>query len=123
MAMDLEIKKLWIKALRSGDYLQGYSYLQQEGNRFCCLGVLSDLGIKAGVIEESLQKNMCYAYGDQQAVSKLCYEIKKWSGITFDYGDLEKKVTVHDSKCYSLASLNDAGFTFQQIADVIEEQF
>lgn len=37
--MDPNVKTLWLKALRSGNYKQGYMKLR-SGDRFCCLGVL-----------------------------------------------------------------------------------
>lgn len=44
--MNTQIKEQWVKALRSGEYLQGEGCLRsgKEGERkFCCLGVLCDL--------------------------------------------------------------------------------
>ena len=42
--MNKEIKKLWLEALRSGEYKQGQGQLHniKEGT-FCCLGVLCDI--------------------------------------------------------------------------------
>lgn len=37
--MTKKIKRLWIAALRSGDYQQGFVHLERD-NKFCCLGVL-----------------------------------------------------------------------------------
>lgn len=37
--MDKELKEKWMKALRSGRYEQGSSYLYADGT-YCCLGVL-----------------------------------------------------------------------------------
>lgn len=52
--MKAKIKKLWVKALLSGDYKQGDSQLVNEnpfaegnGLHYCCLGVLQDIGCKA----------------------------------------------------------------------------
>jgi len=44
--MDKQIKKKWLKALRSGKYNQGIGKLRQKadkGDEFCCLGVLCDV--------------------------------------------------------------------------------
>lgn len=44
------IKKLWVDALRSGEYEQGKNVLRNiEKNTFCCLGVLCDIAIKQGL--------------------------------------------------------------------------
>jgi hypothetical protein len=45
-----KVKAKWIKALRSGKYLQGRSYLVKEDivtgkQSYCCLGVACDLGL------------------------------------------------------------------------------
>lgn len=37
--MEKKLKTKWVKALRSGRYEQGNSYLK-FGHKFCCLGVL-----------------------------------------------------------------------------------
>jgi hypothetical protein len=52
--MNKRIKKLWIKALRSGKYRQGYRQLKRgRGNdaAFCCLGVLCEVAKQEGVIK------------------------------------------------------------------------
>ena len=47
--MNKRVKKLWLKALRSGEYKQGREQLVTTlddpniPDRFCCLGVLQDL--------------------------------------------------------------------------------
>jgi hypothetical protein len=38
--MNPELKKKWVKALRSGEYKQGRGYLANKG-KYCCLGVLA----------------------------------------------------------------------------------
>ena len=35
-----ELTKKWVKALRSGEYKQGYGILRTENNEYCCMGVL-----------------------------------------------------------------------------------
>ena len=40
--MKKSVKKLWLTALRSGEYRQGHDVLRANG-KFCCLGVLCDL--------------------------------------------------------------------------------
>lgn len=51
--MKPKIRKLWVDALLSGEYEQGGGILRpgtQEGTyRYCCLGVLHDQCVKAGV--------------------------------------------------------------------------
>src|SRR5690348_17476896 len=69
--MDPQIKAEWVAALRSGEYRQGSGTLRSDQDEFCCLGVLCDLAVKAGVpgitVEErhSQVSNtlLGYAYG------------------------------------------------------------
>jgi hypothetical protein len=46
MTLKPEIKTLWLEALRSGRYKQGFYRLKSGGDNFCCLGVLCDLYIQ-----------------------------------------------------------------------------
>ena len=48
--MKQEIKQQWATALRSGKYAQGQAYLRNDRDEMCCLGVLSELAVEAGVI-------------------------------------------------------------------------
>lgn len=48
--MKPEIKEMWVKALRSGEYEQGMHQLVAD-NKYCCLGVLCDIARKCGVVE------------------------------------------------------------------------
>ena len=41
--MNKRIKKLWLKALRSGEYKHTKHKLRRHGHGYCCLGVLCDL--------------------------------------------------------------------------------
>jgi len=55
--MNPEVKAQWIEALESGEYTQGRGALTKvgpDGSRsHCCLGVLTDLAVKAGKCEET----------------------------------------------------------------------
>lgn len=52
--MDTEIKKQWVKALRSGRYRQARETLvNKSGTAFCCLGVLAKIqGCSVAAIRE-----------------------------------------------------------------------
>lgn len=41
--MNPEVKKLWVEALRSGNFKQGRGFLQPTEDKYCCLGVLCRL--------------------------------------------------------------------------------
>ncbi len=122
--MNKRIKTKWLKALRSGNYKQGKSVLHSAGKRdgnhkYCCLGVLCDLYLK-----ENKQKWTEFPddrLGKVFSVSKtsddtavLSGKVKRWAGLK------ESNPTVLDY--HSLAGINDDGYSFKQIADIIEEE-
>lgn len=127
--MNPEIKQLWIDALRSGEYEQGAAYLRAVGkdglpDTFCCLGVLTDLAVKAGVIPEGgpdiVDGLPCRVYGEDAVMNMLPSEVMEWADIETQAGRLKSEV----SGLETLWELNDnAKFSFDQIADVIEAQF
>jgi hypothetical protein len=107
--MNEEFKRKWVEALRSGKYAQGTGRLR-DGDSFCCLGVLCDLS-----------------------------DSSKWDGFrTYDGATalppfrLARDVGIPGGECIvtecrdrrgesvTLAELNDHGFSYAQIADVIE---
>src|SRR5690348_18296721 len=71
--MNQEIKKKWVKALRSGEYKQGTSLLYNSANEtYCCLGVLCDLYTKETKIEYRK---------DGEIKEILPNEVIKWAGL------------------------------------------
>lgn len=102
--MKRQIKKLWVAALRSGEYRQGKNQLRTgKGStvKHCCLGVLEDLAIKAGVRKSFPVK-----------AAVLTDDVLEWAGLP-DGSPLA------GGKC--LASENDFGESFKQIANRIEK--
>lgn len=131
--MNEEIKAQWLAALRGGEYTQGKAHLniQRYGQAtYCCLGVLCDLAVKAGVVSADEWDQDITSYGEEEATNMLPREVVEWSGIGDQAGTFTKYVAAdkynidHDLGYLTLWELNDAAeFTFNQIADVIEEQF
>lgn len=109
--MNNRIAMDWIKALRSGEYKQGKVYLNSD-NKFCCLGVLSDLYLKEHgkewQDEGHFKRVAAFACG-------LDREVMDWAGLekmdVVGHYSYEKK---------SLATLNDSDTCFNEIADIIE---
>ena len=106
------IKKLWVKALRSGKYKQGRNALCHAG-RYCCLGVLCDIAVKQGAMSrrKAFRENC-----------QLNTDMLNWTQCRI--GDPVLKVPHHirDSVGRRCAALNDGhpGLTFKQIARLIE---
>lgn len=121
--MNADVKAKWVTALRSGEFEQGTDYLNNE-EKFCCLGVLSELAVRDGVIAppthvESSWKDEGHATGlayDGQR-HHLPESVAEWAGLSD--GDLwDQNPYVGDE---TVADLNDGGASFPEIADLIEE--
>jgi hypothetical protein len=132
--MNANVKKLWVDALRSGTYEQGKGALC-KGGQYCCLGVLCELAVQAGVIppgerletETGPSHYICYDRGHVYANNELpsfgdtaflpqC--VQEWAGLPRTSG----AIVVIDGADRPLAAQNDCGKTFEQIAQAIEEQ-
>lgn len=112
--MDPKVKQQWVAALRSGEYKQGQGLLHYHDggdDRMCCLGVLSHLAYQAEVCDREVDEYGEFTYSGSN--NYLPYRVVDWAGLnTHNPGVLEEPK--------NLANLNDAGFTFDQIADLIE---
>ena len=127
--MDANVKQLWISALRSGEYGQAIGVLHStQDDTYCCLGVLCEVAIKNGVYLDVDHGSQSTRYNNHTAA--LPYDVMKWSGLGSDSGELEHYL--HSKVAYEgerevftcLAQLNDEGsFDFNQIADIIDNQF
>jgi hypothetical protein len=90
----------WINALRSGKYKQGQFKLHdKDANTFCCLGVLDDLYPELNLSDDS---------------ESVLINFNKigLNGTTGVLGGFT-----------SLTSLNDHGYTFDEIADIIQIEY
>lgn len=95
--MDAKLKAKWVKALRSGEYVQGTGSLYNHG-RYCCLGVLA-----------------CVYNGEKQsegAFGTAGYNDSGYGIATREVGEEEKD---------GLAIMNDNGIPFELIAGFIQE--
>ncbi len=111
-----DIKKLWVDALRSGEYPQGRYSLSKNG-RYCCLGVLCDLAVKADVVPHPTPDEYGYArYSGQK--SGLPDEVIDWAGLRHN----SRPDRVMTASGETLSVLNDGWSSFSEIADIIEEQ-
>ena len=116
--MNPEIKKQWVEALRSGEYKQGRYCLRDDENKFCCLGVLSDLYIKQGNPGEwelNLNKtNYIMHIGEASSDGYLPKPVMDWAG-------LPNENPLAGS--YRLSLENDSPEkTFSDIANLIEKE-
>lgn len=110
----LEHRKEWIGALRSGKYPQTKLHLQNK-NGYCCLGVACEL---AGV-PKTCDDTGWVAYDGYS--STLPPSAREWLGVT-DQSPLLTPGVGDGAYGPSLASLNDDGKTFKEIADLVEQR-
>lgn len=113
--MKTDIKTKWVNALESGDYRQTTKVLRgPEG--FCCLGVLTDLFIKETDQLTWAQNgklfSACEAEDDYYSgwLTYLPLKVRDWA-------DIEDSEFIAE-----LASMNDTGATFPEIAKIIAER-
>lgn len=136
--MNSVVKKLWVDALRSGKYEKGSGSLRQrteEGDCFCCLGVLCDLYARAnpgavgswhecGTGDDDVV-SIPFKYLDGQFGTKYESEVitpavREWAGLRSDNPVL---VNPNMEKPEPISVLNDqGGLTFDELATLIEEQ-
>ena len=150
--MNEQVKKMWLDALRSGDYTQGREVLHlvtEDGEQqFCCLGVLCDLAHRAGVVARPestvalygddtkpyILKGgtpaIGYTYGWGGSVADLPHEVVEWAGLPIYDDDDEDAHYFNQGDPYltdgesrtHVSWFNDNGLTFVEIAVLIEDQ-
>lgn len=130
--MKQEIGELWIKALRSGEFKQTSSRLRRTDGGFCCLGVLCELYRRETGKGEWVEPIRDYRHDNPMvipfdvdsensesekdfATSGLPGEVMRWSGVQDSLG------LVRITEPISLSAMNDAGESFESIADVIQD--
>jgi len=125
MTMNQDVKAEWVKALRSGEYKQNceYSVLRTADNTFCCLGVLTDLAVKAGVLPEGeyndLEKRYDYQNSDMPNDVNAAYlpvAVINWADV-----HISNPIIKPGSNNDTAAGQNDGGTSFSEIADLIEQ--
>ena len=107
MKFPKQLKNKWVKALRSGKYVQTQGVLKERlpgNNKYahCCLGVLGEL---CGVTSMT---------GSQSILIKGL----GLKGITKVPKDFLENSILQDT----LAEMNDDGYSFTEIADYIEKE-
>lgn len=134
--MNPEVKALWLKWLRDPNNRQATGQLREwdrdeQGDKVpahCCLGGLCEIYLHEKGGKWITGDSFVDDHGDE-SFSELPSDVVEWAGLNDAIGSLNEEVSysrVHprDPVATCLIHLNDdAGFTFAQIADVIEEQF
>lgn len=120
--MKRDIAFHWVQALRSGEYQQGKKALRAQDS-FCCLGVLCELHRQAeggewvpglSETEAPAGSQEYHATNGDWDHSLLPEAVQEWAGlqsVSPGVGDKE------------LPECNDRGWTFNQLADLIETKW
>ena len=115
--------KEWIKALRSGKYTQGNTYLKQLQDNdicHCCLGVAIEIQGIEFVPVEDYNHHITTFNGHNSETSHNSSWFEETYGFHYNLN------MINDSRNYPtcLIALNDSiNYTFDQIADTIENKF
>lgn len=122
--MNEALKNQWVANLRSGKFSQGHSALATVDDKFCCLGVFCEIAPEVDREEHPNGGDVIFKYKGSVDLFYLPTALadEYFEGLTNPpielWGDL--KFSDNGSQSVTLAQLNDGGFTFKQIADVID---
>lgn len=115
--MNKTVKRVWLKALKSGYYTQGQNHLAYRDNDgkllYCCLGVLCNLG-------KERDKRWCSAT-PSLSCRVLFYQGKHTHSIGFPPDDVLEKAGLTLKEAQKLATLNDNNIGFDKVIKWIEE--
>jgi len=115
--------KQWVSVLRSSRFKQGTGALHvtrrtEDGDELCCLGVACVLAREAGVpVAVMLMEDEATVAYDG-SFGTLPPRVFSWLGLATVDGEFSAGTPIPDS----LASRNDSGSTFAEIADIIESE-
>lgn len=132
------IENNWIPALTSGQYEQAKGKLR-DNNNYCCLGVACTIREEVAwqefkndwTVVDTTTNETSYSVvpdtlgekiGLWEGVVLPVYEGSVENGEWFDVGSFMVKADEYENGLWgiNLSSYNDIGFTFEQIADIIQ---
>lgn len=115
--MNEEIRDEWVRRLEGGDYTQGRTALR-IGDEYCCLGVLCEMAVEAGVVRRVPNGNFFgYTNGEARPEEYLLpLPVMLWAGLDTvnPWSQLLEE---------GLTAMNDSGVPFSEIAQIIRDEF
>ena len=108
--MFTEQQEQWLQALESGKYQQCTKVLKDKKNgnyRHCCLGIATEL-FGSPIEKSSIFESSCLS-------DRLVNDME----FRCPLGSFETPYEINGLHFHNLASLNDAGFSFPEIAALI----
>lgn len=118
----------WVEALESGEYSQGRMALKTEVG-LCCLGVACEV---SGLTEIQVYGNRTYIYRakeipEDKSRNYLPLSVQRWLGVDSPNPRVSdpRKGVDDDEIAFKthLANLNDEGFSFKEIAELIRAEW
>ena len=107
--MKREIAEEWVRRLESGNYQQGKGRLRTqtfEGDyRYCCLGILTEIAVEAGVTTWKTLNDACYVSGP----------VKEWAGCNHNPVFSDGNTAIHWNDSF--------GKSFVEIAAAVRETY
>lgn len=112
--MSPELKAKWIEALRSGKYKQGRYYLKRKDGSMCCWGVAAEvMGCQWKPSKSGSVDGQVAVFSDDPAPYTPIHALPK---------EMVESLGVSQAMEAKLMQMNDyGGYTFEQIADFIEQ--
>jgi hypothetical protein len=127
--MKQEIKKEWIKRLRSGKIKQTTRVLGRTDGSRCCLGVLCDIFVGHKLLKcvKRSGNTAPLEYGQEHELEILPREVLTLAGLTENNPKVKPHIIKKNNQfkgsfIAELSVLNDNDYTFKQIADIIEAE-
>lgn len=109
-----ENRKKWVEAIRSGNYVQAQGVLRTAENAFCCLGVACEIFKDHPDVQRGWTKGDYWFFDAHRDL--LPDSVANLLGID-DCGSFRDNCVNNN-----LASANDNGYSFEEIADIIEDE-
>jgi hypothetical protein len=104
-----EHRRLWVEALRSGQYKRAIGSLRDKDRAYCCLGVACQISGLGRWYNTSTYR----VSAADKSSTHLPEEVRKWLGLSSYHGG-------YMSSVFGLSSHNDMGMSFAGIADIID---
>lgn len=122
----IEHVRLWVDALRSGDFKQGQNVLRAN-RKYCCLGVAceqyhNEVGGQWTDQPELGRQTFTAKHAAYAATFDLPTEVAEW--LLGNKDDTDPYLIDETGETHLASRLNDdKGYTFAQIADAIERTY
>lgn len=121
--MNKEIAMKWADELESGRWKQGKGALNTADKRHCCLGVLCEMAVAAGVRVKKRKATKAQLESDSLAGDYRSYagalstppaSVVRWAGMN----DSDGNPFINDE---AIAEHNDQGASFKKLAKLIRK--